>query len=368
MRKIAFFVSNLSSGGAERVCVNLANFISKKDEVAVYLISHFGGGYDSLVNHEVHRIETSNKSLFSLVKEIKNTQFDVIMSTLPSCNVRLVMMKPFLNSKTLYLTRACNVLYPWYRKESAAIWKGHLVSYLDHRSYLLSDYAIANSPDTAASMRRICMIPENRIFTIGNPVTPPKKEIKAISQTKFPFKYILAVGNLRPQKRYDLMLDAFKIIANETDLHLCVLGEGMERKMIEEKIRNLKLEERVHLLGSQKEIGSYYENAECFIHSAQFDGFGNVFVEALSYGAVPICFNCQGGPNYILDKGKYGVLVPFGNVEELAEGVINVVNGKRVFNKEELRKRAEFFSIQEKGEEYYNLFKTLYEKKNRETF
>ncbi|MBL4773466.1 MAG: glycosyltransferase, partial [Alcanivoracaceae bacterium] len=63
----------------------------------------------------------------------------------------------------------------------------------------------------------------------------------------------------------------------------------------------------------QANVFPYYKKATLFALSSQWEGFGNVIVEALSTGTPVISTNCPGGPKMILKNGKYGQLIELGD-------------------------------------------------------
>jgi glycosyltransferase involved in cell wall biosynthesis len=65
-----------------------------------------------------------------------------------------------------------------------------------------------------------------------------------------------------------------------------------------------------------------------FALSSRWEGFGNVVAEALAVGTPVVSTDCESGPAEILDQGKYGRLVPVGDSQALAEGILEVLSGR----------------------------------------
>src|SRR5690606_24679172 len=130
--------------------------------------------------------------------------------------------------------------------------------------------------------------------------------------------FIVAVGNLKKEKNFECLINAVSIFRQKEEnqkYQLVILGEGPERINLTKQIFDLGLEQKVHLLGFIKNTYPYLKNANLFVLSSDYDGFGNVLVEAISVGTSVISTSCQGGPWYILNNGKYGKMVPVNDCE-----------------------------------------------------
>jgi glycosyltransferase involved in cell wall biosynthesis len=90
--------------------------------------------------------------------------------------------------------------------------------------------------------------------------------------------------------------------------------------------------------------------AAVFVLSSKFEGFGNVIVEAMAFGTPIVSTDCPSGPAEILENGKYGRLVPVGNVKTLAEAIVTTLNEST--DSDALKQRALTFSLDEISDHY----------------
>jgi glycosyltransferase involved in cell wall biosynthesis len=137
---------------------------------------------------------------------------------------------------------------------------------------------------------------------------------------------LVAVGRLVRQKGFDLLLDAFARVAPvHPEWTLTIWGEGEERRSLENQRNVLGLDARVRLPGVTAVHGSWTENADIFILSSRFEGWGLVVGEALAAGIPTIAFDCDFGPAEMISHNHTGVLVPPGNVDLLAKELDRVI-------------------------------------------
>ena len=77
----------------------------------------------------------------------------------------------------------------------------------------------------------------------------------------------------------------------------------------------------------------WLNNADFFIHSSKYEGFGLVLIEAAILDKLIISSNCPVGPTEILENGKSGILFNVGDSQELAEKIEKVLNDKNLRNR-----------------------------------
>jgi glycosyltransferase involved in cell wall biosynthesis len=138
---------------------------------------------------------------------------------------------------------------------------------------------------------------------------------------------LVAVGRLVPQKGFDLLLDAFAVVApNFPAWTLVIWGEGKERSRLERKRDALGLRDRVRLPGVTERSGIWVETADAFVLSSRFEGWGIVLLEAMAAGLPAVSFDCEWGPRDMIEDGVDGILVPREDVAALARALARVLD------------------------------------------
>lgn len=147
--------------------------------------------------------------------------------------------------------------------------------------------------------------------------------------------YCIAISRLDTvQKDYKTLLKAFQILKSKgIDKKLYIVGDGPSKEEIENMIKEYDLIEEVKLLGRFKNPYIWLNNADFFIHSSKYEGFGLVLIEAAILNKLVISSNCPVGPTEILENGKSGILFNVGDSKELAEKIEEILNDKNLRNK-----------------------------------
>lgn len=148
---------------------------------------------------------------------------------------------------------------------------------------------------------------------IYNPLTlKPGKPSQGTS------KRFLAVGRFsRKHKGYDLLIEAFYLFAqNNYEWKLDIVGEGPEEELYRELIANYHLEERVEIHPFTNHIQTYYSNAQIYVLSSRWEGFGLVLVEAMAHG-LPVISSDLPTSKEIM--GDFGIYFRNGDIQDLAQ-------------------------------------------------
>jgi glycosyltransferase involved in cell wall biosynthesis len=130
-----------------------------------------------------------------------------------------------------------------------------------------------------------------------------------------------SVGNFRPMKRQDLLLDAFaQLLPDQPQLRLVLVGDGDLRPRLERRIEALGLRGHVHLTGSVADIAPVYDAMDLFVQASNSEGLPNVLLEASAAG-LPIVATAAGGSGELVQDDMTGLLVPVDDLDRLARAI-----------------------------------------------
>lgn len=140
---------------------------------------------------------------------------------------------------------------------------------------------------------------------------------------------ILGAGALIPQKDFSTLLRAFAIARRVRPLRLLILGDGPLASRLKSQAFALGIEKDMHLAGFVPQPFGWMRQADVFVLSSRFEGFGNVLLEALAAQGNCVATRCPHGPEEILEGGRLGRLVPVGNEKALAQAILEAVDAPK---------------------------------------
>ena len=117
------------------------------------------------------------------------------------------------------------------------------------------------------------------------------------------------------------MIDTFASYNKNKKYKLIIVGEGEQKKLIEDYIKINNLQNSITIHNFTKNIFNYYKNSKCFVLSSLWEDPGFVLVEACYMNTPIISSNCKNGPEEILNHGKNGLLFDNNNKKSLLEAL-----------------------------------------------
>jgi glycosyltransferase involved in cell wall biosynthesis len=130
-----------------------------------------------------------------------------------------------------------------------------------------------------------------------------------------------AVGRLEPQKRFDILIEAFATLRPRyPELRLLIAGEGSSRASLEAEIDKLGLGKVCRLLGHRCDIAGFYHGIDLLAQSSDYEGTPNVVLEAMAL-EVPVVATDAGGTAELAEHGIHGLIVPRRDPGALAEAI-----------------------------------------------
>jgi glycosyltransferase involved in cell wall biosynthesis len=197
--------------------------------------------------------------------------------------------------------------------------------------YPRADAIIAVSAGVADDLSASTGLERRRIKVINNPVVTD--ELLTLAREDFHHPWlepgappvILAAGRLAPAKDYPTLLRAFAKVRSALPCRLMVLGDGGLLDQLTQLAMDLGIKHDVEFSGFLINPYAAMSRAALFVLSSRWEGSPNALVEAMACGVPVVATDCPSGPREILSGGKYGPLVPVGDVDALATAMTSVL-------------------------------------------
>jgi GalNAc-alpha-(1->4)-GalNAc-alpha-(1->3)-diNAcBac-PP-undecaprenol alpha-1,4-N-acetyl-D-galactosaminyltransferase len=300
--------------------VNMANYWTSRGLRVTIITQSDAAAYFSLHKDVKHISLSSARSSSNIITTIlrnirtilklrhilKDLNIETVISFMTTMNVISVIAARSLGLPVIISER----YNPW-KFNPPITWK-----VFRKRVYPYADYVVVQSIEAFEFFCKFCK--KEKIKIIYNPVLIPDNTIDCYDQDNP--KVILGVGRLKHVKGYDLLVEAFARL-HTSDWQLWIVGEGEERSNLEKMISDLKLNDRIKLLGQSDQVGIYYQSAAIFALSSRAEGFPNSLAEAMSYGLPCISMNCETGPAVLIEHAKNGLLVPNKDISAFSAGL-----------------------------------------------
>ena len=243
----------------------------------------------------------------ALAEELRQGQYDVIIGVHAPLAIRLAAVRPWLGRvKAIgWIHNSFEALYGPGSLYIGPELKRHYVlqlQKLDETIVLCQHDAETYQHYDAASHPRV----------IYNPLT-----LKPGPVSEGTSKQFLAVGRFSHRhKGFDLLIDAFQLFAqHDAEWTLHIVGEGPEEQLYRQKISDYGLEKRIFLHPFTQHIQAYYSQAQVYVLSSRWEGFGLVIVEAMAHGLPVVSSDL---PTSLEIMGNAGIYFENGNVAQLA--------------------------------------------------
>jgi len=351
MKKIMLIVPSLVKGGAERVVSILSKGLSEYYKVYV-IIYHHPIEYD--IEGELINLETPTGSFW---KKIKNTFYRIlklkrlIKKISPDYIVSFMgNLQPILTFEPIIVSIRNNPdFFPLFRK----ILLKTVYKLPNVKKIITVSNGIEEKLNNNYSLRNT--------KTIYNPINLTYITKKLIAPKPFKFDYILAMGRLNRQKGFDILINSFAKSDLKNRIRLIILGEGEERKNLEELITELNLKNKVQLFGKVDNPFVYMKYAKYFVLSSRYEGFVMVLLEALACNTPVVAINCETGISEIIKNEENGLLVPIKDEDALKLAMEKLFYDGELYKKIKANtsKSIEGFDIENIIKEWLKLFEEV---------
>ena len=351
MKKITFLLLHLNYGGLEKQTVTLVNELAKTKEYKIQIISV----YDMLKGKSFYSLDKNvdvkfladfgpnHKAFYYALKHFRLIKLLKESFVMIKCGIyKSFVLKKYIKKLDTDIIISSRIEFSKLikRRDTLNISQEH--SYINSKKYINKVKKYFKNIDKIVVMTKKAKEDYEKWLKYSNSkakvydIPNMLEESKVDNFAKFNNKTLISVGRLEKEKDFLTLLDVFKIINNKyNDVKLKIVGEGLQRREIEEKIEKLNLNNKVILTGriSSQEVQEQMSASSVFVLTSLCESFSLVLCEAMEVGLPCVSFNIDVGPKEIIQNGINGYLIDNRDVNDMASCIENLLIDENKWNK-----------------------------------
>ena len=360
-RPLAFFLATSGHSGVDRVMGNLIREIASRGVAVDLLKIRNHGPHLSPIPKGVRVVDLGtahvNSSLGAVIRYLKTETPRAVLSDKDRVNRLLILAKKATGTSARIIIRVGTTVSSNLARRS---WWSRQTQYLSiRRLYSLADAIITPSSGAARDLVRIGKIAPQKVHVLSSPVVGrdlhemaaafPDQEWFGADQ----LPVVLGVGELCARKDFSTLIKAFAHVQARRECRLVILGKGRQREKLLHLAENLGISGHVRLPGFVDNPYACMARAAVFVLSSRCEGAPVVLMEALSLGKSIVSTDCPSGPAEILDRGRWGRLVPVGDAQAMARAIEEALDHPP--NPSEVIRAAAPYGVPESADGYLDL-------------
>ena len=353
---VAFLLPNLGMGGAERVTLDLARGFAQRGARVDLVLMERSGEFLAEVPQGVDVVDLGAKRLRGTIAPLRrylkvHRPTALVAAMWPLTSVAVLAAAGLEDRPRVIVSDHAPLLAQYADSALTTV----MLKASIRATYRFADRIVAVCDGLGGELAKLAGLPPGRVSTIYNPIPKPSCSEPAKSPwPDRPSKRIVSAGRLKPVKHYPLLIEAFAPLARAGEgAMLAILGEGSDRAIIEATAANLGISDRVILPGFTRHLGDWLGEADLFVSASDYEGFGNVLVEAMHFGLTVVSTDCPYAPHEILGEGRWGALVPTGDAAALTAAMRSALD--RPLDRRAQMARASEFSLDRAVEAYWRV-------------
>ena len=324
-KKICFFSGDITrSGGTERVAVQLANALREDPAYEICFISLTEQQKTSFypLNPEINRYHLGEKwinpgpgylpLIGKLRKLLKNLQIDIII------DIDIVLDVLAIPAVRGMKTRVVSWEHFTADFELSVLYRKMILRYSVKRSdyvVVLTDGDLKEYRERLGRKHKICRIYNPVAYQLEKETESEKKRI------------ILTVGRLAPEKGMEYIKKvSIQILERYPEWQWILLGDGIERKNLEQFIIENNLQNRLILKGNVENVDEYLQQASMLVVTSYYEGLGLSMLEARAMKVPCVSFDVKMGPRELIHHGIDGYLVQPFDCNEMIRKIEILIN------------------------------------------
>ncbi len=337
--RLAVYLPQLEGGGAERVFLTLAEGLSTRGWSVDLVLAQATGPLLDDVPPGIQVVDLGAKhastSLPPLIRYLRRARPKAILSALTHANLVLIAAVALARLPTRLVVTEHQHLSTLLSGPTDR--RSRLYPALVRRLYPRASAVVAVSAGVADDLALRTGLPRASIRVEKNPIRVEALRAAGREERTHPWlgdngpPIVLSVGRLTRQKDFPNLVRAFRMVREQSQARLMILGEGGDRGDLEALVAELGLGDDVAMPGFVGNPYPYFDHAALYALSSRWEGLPTVLLEAMVFGLPIVSTDCHSGPREILEDGRLGALVPIEDSDALAAAIAAaLVGGERV--------------------------------------
>jgi len=340
---IIHIIPTLQTGGAERLALDICLEFSKRNNINVKLIVlsdliHFENPkFVKIIKASVvlSIFRQNQYNVEALESEIKSFQPNIIHTHLFHAEIISRCVK---YPKAKWFSHFHDNIPQIQNFSFQHIFNKNRITNFYEKQFLIKSYKknggnsfVTISEDTKNYAERV-LPKEFKTYYLKNAINFKKffieKEFRNDTRLE-----LINIGSFQAKKNQKFLIDITeKLLLLGLNFKLTLLGDGVLKKEIQELVRNKNLEKYIVFEGNVKNVEKYLHKADIYLHSAYYEPFGLVLIEAMAAGLPVITLDGKGNRD-IIEQGKNGYMIFEQDTDKFADTIIKLWNDKNEMNK-----------------------------------
>jgi glycosyltransferase involved in cell wall biosynthesis len=368
--KIVHIIEDLGCGGAEKVCVELCNYLV--EFYPVYLICLYGDDdqarlfWKKNIDNRIKLLFLNKKPgldktiFYKLCKELQKIKPEIVNIHLWSLTYASLYLIIYRKAKIIYTIHSINALNDTLRRK--------YFYWLLFRVRAIT--LLANSSQVMNFAKRTFGIERCSCINLGiNTIAKTKLSI-SVSEEINSYKnstntiVLLNVANLKAIKNHFLLIKAYQqLLSQGYDAVLLIIGEVADAYYYSKLMKIIG--KGVHFIGQRDNVSDYFAMSDYFCLTSEAEGLSLATIEAMSMGVIPVV-TPSGGIADVVKDGYNGVLSDDHTKESYVNALMRAIEldekGKQLMRQNAISTYKRNFTMKKCGLKYLELYKSLLRK------